>query len=239
MREIFNRVEDLGITNIEVDIYADEYKKSNPWLYSLFIKIGEVSQQSDSFEQFLETKESLIISLEHENKAKFAGMRIVDGWGELYFYARESKNLDSIVANMLKDSLYKHETSVVKDNKWDFYHKNLFPTELEFHNLDSSKIIFLLKEEGDNLALSREVEHYVSFDTATQKERFIDKVLDSGFSFKDDISSEEFEHGVALLKEHNIIEENVNNIVKELFELVKQEHGYYEGWSTVLAIESD
>lgn len=234
MREVFNRIENQELINIEVEVDSEDFEGSNPWLLSVFIKPNNIDKDSNSFEQFLETKESLIIALEHENRAKYVGLRIYDGWHEFYFYAKDSKNLDVIVTKMLRESGYKYESSVVKDTKWDFYVKNLFPTELEFHNIQSDNIIFLLQEEGDNLSTPRAVEHYVSFDTATQKERFVKNILTCGFEFKDDISSEEFEHGVALVKEHSVTSQEVKNIVQELYEHIKKEHGYYEGWSTTL-----
>ncbi|MCD6173746.1 MAG: DUF695 domain-containing protein, partial [Sulfurimonas sp.] len=55
-----------------------------------------------------------------------------------------------------------------------------------------------------------------------------------GFSFKDDISSDEFEHGVALVKKHAVSEEEVKKVIDELFLKVKEEQGFYEGWSTTL-----
>jgi hypothetical protein len=234
MREIFNRVENNDAVSIEVDVEADDFEGSNPWLFSVFVKSDNISENSDSFDEFLETKESLIIALEHEKRAKYVGTRVNEGWHEFYFYAKDSKNLETVVAKMLKGSGYKYECSVVKDAKWDFYHKNLFPSELEFHNIQSDKIIFLLEEEGDKLSIPRYVEHYLSFDTSTQKERFVKNALDCGFEFKDDISSEEFEHGVALIKKHSVVSEEVRKVVEDLYELVKKEHGYYEGWSTVL-----
>lgn len=239
MREIFDRVEEFGIVKIEVETEADEQKKLYPWLFSIFIKVDIEDESSEGFENFLETKESLIIALEHQKKALYAGMRVVEGWSELYFYAKEAKNLDSVVLSMLRDNYYKYETSVVKDAKWDFYHKNLSPSELEFCNIESSKIIFLLQEEGDNLLAQREVEHYLSFDTSTQKDRFLEKALDCGYKFKDEISSEEFEHGVAISREHSVDQASVDSVVKELYELAKKEHGYYEGWSTVLVSSVD
>lgn len=239
MREIFNRRQDSDSIDIEVDIGVEDFEGSNPWLFSVFVKSANISENSDSFDEFLETKESLIIALEHENKAKYVGTRVNDGWHEFYFYAKNSKNLESVVAQMLKGSGYKYECSVVKDAKWDFYSKNLFPTELEFHNIESDKIIFLLEEEGDEPSIPRDVEHYVSFDTATQKERFIQNALICGFEFKDDISSEEFEHGVALVKKHSVTNEDVRKIVEELYLLIKKDHGYYEGWSTILVAKDD
>ncbi len=239
MREVFNRVEDFELVHIEVELDAEDFRDSYPWLFSLFIKSNKIDEKSDDFDAFLETKESLIIALEYDSRAKYVGTRINEGWHEFYFYAKNSKNLESTAAQILKESGYKYESSIVKDAKWDFYNKNLFPTELEFHNIQSDKIIFLLQEEGDDLSILRDVEHYISFDTATQKERFIQNALASGFKFKDDISSEEFEYGVALVKEHAVTNEEVKKVVKELYELIKKEHGYYEGWSTTLALESD
>ncbi len=97
----------------------------------------------------------------------------------------------------------------------------------------------MLQEEGDELSTPRDVEHYISFDTATQKERFIKNIITYGFEFKDDISSEEFEHGAALVKFHSVTNEELRNVVEELYELIKKEHGYYEGWSTTLIQKVD
>ena len=239
MRELFRRVEDSVPVDIEAELDVEDYEENFPWLYSLFIKPNTTQENSLDFEQFLELKESVIISLEHHNMAKYVGARVSDGWHELYFYAKDSKNLEAAVLKLLRDSGYKYESNVVKDAKWDFYVKNIFPTELEFHNMQSSKIIFLLQEEGDELYAPRDVEHYVSFDTATQKERFVKNAIVHGFEFKDDISSEEFEHGVALVKRHPVTEEEVRKVVEELYALIKTEHGYYEGWSTTLVEKGD
>jgi len=56
-------------------------------------------------------------------------------------------------------------------------------------------------------------------------------------SYKDDIESDEFEHGIALIKEHKITSDEVRKNVAILFKAVKKEKGFYEGWSTVLAQE--
>lgn len=239
MREIFSRVEDSVLVNIEVEVDMEDYRDNYPWLYSLFVKPNNIKENSLGFEQFLELKESIIISLEHQDMAKYVGTRVCEGWHEFYFYAKDSKNLEAVSAVMLKESGYKYESNVVKDAKWGFYDKNIFPSELEFHDIQSHKIIFLLQEEGDELSISRDVEHYVSFDTATQKERFVNNALSCGFEFKDDVSSEEFEHGVALVKQHPVSEEEVKKVVEELYSLIKTEHGYYEGWSTVLVQKDD
>lgn len=237
MREIFKKIVDGDEVNIEFETDAPLYKKENPWLFSVFIKYAGLTE--DGHEDFLESKESLIIALEHTNRAKYVGSRIVEGWHEFYFYSCDAKELNAIVAKMLSSTDYLYESNVVRDTKWNFYETQLFPTELEEHHIESEKIIFLLKEEEDDLTVEREVEHYAVFDTATQKERFIEDAKELGFAFKDDIATDEYEHGVALVKFHMPREAEVQKVVEELFALIKKEHGYYEGWSTTLANEEE
>lgn len=239
MREYFTREENGEEIYIEVDMNAFAYSEKFSWLFSVFIKFNAIDESSAGFEEFLETKESLIIALEHGDRAKYVGMRVVDGWSELYFYANNSKELDITVAKMLSSNSYAYESNVVKDAKWDFHYKNLLPSELELAHIESEKIIFLLEEEGDDLTIPRPVEHYISFELPTQKEKFLDALNLEGFSFKDDISSEEFENGVALLKEHCVTREELKKTVAELFSNIKKYQGFYEGWSTILAGEEN
>ncbi len=245
MREIFERkqsgashnkdcLEDGESTFYEVNMNADEFKDENPWLFSVFVKFDSSDETRDGFEEFLETKGSLIIALESEGKVHYVGSRVVDGWNELYFYSSDSKELNSMSTAILKESGYTYESNVVKDKKWKLYETQLFPTELEQHNIQTAKIVFLLEEEGDELSIPRDVEHYVSFEVPTQKNRFINTLNIDGFSLKDEISSEEFENGVALVKNHAVTYEEVTKVIAELFEFVKKEGGYYEGWSTAL-----
>jgi len=239
MREIFTRIEDNVLNTIEIEFDAGEYKESNPWLFSVFVKYNSIDESLEGYEEFLETKESLIIAVEYEGKAKYVGSMVKDGWSEFYFYASTSKELNSMVPSILNTSGYTYESNIVKDKKWNFYETQLFPTELEQHNIQTAKIIFLLEEEGDDLNVKREVEHYVSFETPTQKNRFVNTLDLEGFSIKDDISSEEFEHGVALVKEHGVTYDEVTQEVAKLFEFIKSEKGYYEGWSTTLINENE
>ena len=239
MREVFKKVMNGSEVNIEIETDAPLYKKANPWLFSVFIKYANLDETQEGYEDFLDSKEALIIALEHTGKANYVGSRVVEGWSEFYFCCSDAKEFNSIVSKMLSCTTYAHESNVVRDTKWNFFETQLFPTELELHHMESAKIIFLLKEEEDDLDLEREVEHYAAFDTLTQKERFIAKAQLLGFTFKDDIATDEYEHGVALVKIHTPKEDVVQKVVETLFKEIKKEHGSYEGWSTTLANEEE
>jgi regulator of RNase E activity RraB len=239
MREEFRRLEDGLEVKIEHVPSAYGYSNKYSWLYSIFIKFDALDELSKGYEEFLETKEALIIALEHDDVAKYVGSRMVDGWSELFFYAADSRGLDAITAHILKDAGYNYETSVVRDTKWDFHYKNLLPNELEIAHMQSRDIINLLREEGDILDAVREIEYYLSFDTPTQKERYIAQSIPEGFIFKDEVSSEEFANGIALSRENAVCEEQLHDNVTKLYESVKKAHGYYEGWSTTLITQKE
>lgn len=234
MRERFNRVEDGQKVSIEVYLDAKEYQADNPWIFSVFVKYDAYNEAEDGLDEFFETKESLIIALEHESRAIYVGNRLVGDWSEIYFYARDSKQLDTIAANILKPTKYVYESNVARDKDWAFFDHNIFPTDLELSFMQSAKIVSIMQEEGDDISLPREVEHYASFDTRSQKERFVEKAELIGFKFKDDIESEDFDYGVALTKEHSLIMEEVEEVIAPFMKLIKEEHGEYELWSTTL-----
>lgn len=233
MREIFKRVQDSCEMVIETNLDALDAKEMNPWLFSVFLK--QDATTDDRYEEFLETKESLIIALEHQDRAIFVGSRLYDNWAEFYFYAYDSKMLDAITSKILSPSLYTYESNVVRDTKWNFYEKELYPSELEFCHIESDKIIFMLEEEEDDLSVKREVEHYLSFETPSQKDRFLANLNIDGVTFKDEISSDDFDNGIALIKVH--APKDSSDVINELYEKVKECGGYYEGWSTTLALQ--
>ena len=234
MREIYEKIEDGVNVSVEIDFDAASSKERNPWLFSVFIKYDAIDETKEGYEEFLETKESLIIAIEHEGNAKYVGSMIRDGWSEFYFYTSSSKEMNSMIPSILGTCGYTYESNVVKDKKWNLYETQLFPTQLQQHHMQSAKVIFLLEEEEDDISIKRSVEHYASFLTPTQKNKFINSLNLDGFSFKDDVSSEEFENGVAIVKEHAVTYEEVTKVVTELFEALKATQGFYEGWSTTL-----
>lgn len=232
MREFFKSDEDN--IDIEVELEIDEIQREFPWLFSLFIKFDLEKQSEEKLEEFYEMKESIILTQEKNSLVKYVGQRSIDGWVELYFYALNSKNLLEPIKSYLTQSNLMFEQGVVRDTKWDFYTANLIPSELEFCFMESQKIVELLEEEGDDISEVREVEHYAMFETSTQKERFANAMVENGYIYKDDISTDECEHGVALLKTHNLQENTLRDIIKELYDAAKVEHGFYELWSTTL-----
>jgi len=217
---------------IEVNLGDIRFEKDYEYLVSVFVKFDAMHEDINDVEEFLEFKETLIDSLKPD--AEYIGMRIVDGWSEFYFYTKDSKGIEQKVSKIFSGSGYVYETSIVRDAKWDFYYKNLFPNDLEMYLIYSKKIVLQMMGEGDTLATPREVEHYVSFDTASQKKRFLENIKEIGFEYKDDIDNKELAHAVAVTKEHALDQDSLRKNIQLLLDLVKKDHGKYELWSSTV-----
>jgi len=239
MREIFKRIEGEEEVNIEVYLDAKEHSEFKPWIFSVFIKYDSFNDSEDGLDAFFETKESLIIALELDEKTVYVGNRLVGEWSELYFYSEDSKGLEANTANVLKPTKYVYQANVVKDSDWEFFQYNIFPSDLELCLMQSKKIVEHLEDEGDKISSPREVEHYASFETPTQKDRFVKNACEQGFEFKDDISGDDIEHGVALVKTHNVTMDELENVITPLIKLIQAENGEYELWSTTLQDEDN
>ena len=234
MRERFSRIEDGQEVQIEVFLDAKSKMEFYPWILSVFIKYDTANASEESLREFFDVREILIDAIEFNEEAVYVGNRIVGEWSEVYFYAQDSKGLESSVNDILRPTGYIYETSVVKDAEWEFFTHNIFPTDFELCIMQSQKIIEYLQDEGDTLGAVREVEHYVSFPTPTQKERFISKIESIGFKYKDDINDDEIPNGIAVVKEHKVTIDELEKIIQPLFELIESEGGEYELWSTTL-----
>jgi regulator of RNase E activity RraB len=117
------------------------------------------------------------------------------------------------------------------------YSDNLFPDPYGLLSIQNRHTISALLEAGDDLSLAREVEHYLFFQTKTSMERAIAQLSSHGYSVKEYATDEDsdYAYGVVLIKIEAITPDVVAETTTSLYESAIQEHGIYEGWSTVLA----
>ena len=228
-------------TETDIELLDDVPQKNRPWLAWVFIKILSpdesgwcIGQECDLLYR-IQTEVSA--ALQEKLGAINSGVRMQDGWVELFFYLPTAKKFDNVAASVMKKyTLYSFETGSSRDAHWKHYINELYPDALMLQQIESRAIISELEEVGDDIDLSREVEHYLFFQTEAQRERVVNKLVETGFVLKENIVREgEFGYGTVLVKNHEVTEVTLMKMTTELFDAVRNEHGIYEGWSTVLA----
>lgn len=228
-------------TEADIGLLDDAPQEDRPWLAWVFVKIHSPDESGLCMKQECDLLHRMQTDLKEALREKLdainSGVRMQDGWMELFFYLPTAKKFDNIAAHVMKRyAFYSFETGSSRDARWQHYMNELYPDALMLQQIRSRAVICELEETGDNIVLSRDVEHYLFFQTETQRERTVHKLEASGFVLKENVQQEEpFRYGAILVKKHDVTESTLMEVTTELFNTVHSEHGIYEGWSTVLA----
>jgi len=222
--------------DVELDLIEEAPQEERPWLLWLFVKADSLTDSLIAFSDDLKT------TLEDSIDAVFAGRVIKDGWAEFYFYAPQSKRFENLSADvMARHGGYAYERGSSRDGKWEMYTDNLYPDAYGLLGIQNRHTIEALIEAGDDLNIPREVEHYLFFQTKSAMERAVAQLASHGFEVKEHAHDDEsdYAYGVVLIKNEPITPETVEETTTSLYESAIQEHGHYEGWSTIMGEKTD
>lgn len=218
---------------VELDLLDDAPLEDKPLLLWFFVKTDE--PQGERFTAF---REDLEHTLTESLDAVFAGTFTKDGWVEFYFYADSAKRFENLTSEVLaRHGNYPYERGSSRDSKWEMYLERLYPDGYALLRIQNRHTIEALIEAGDDLTLAREVEHYLFFQTKSAMDRAVAFLAAHGFALKESVKDDEsdYAYGAVLTKTESITPEEVEESTALLYDTSLQEHGQYEGWSTVLA----
>lgn len=234
MIEFYELLDDENVPyrcDVELDLLEEASQDERPSLLWLFVKAESLDEPLEAFSQ------DLIKTLNTSLDTVFAGRIMKEGWAEFYFYAPQPKRFENISSDVMnRHGGYVYERGASKDTKWAMYSDNLYPDAYGLLSIQNRHTINALLEAGDDLTLPREVEHYLFFQTKTSMERAVAQLASHGFEVKEYVTDDEsdYGYGVILIKSEAITPETVEETTTSLYESAIQEHGHYEGWSTVL-----
>lgn len=236
MIEYYDDTDEEGVAyRCEVDVSLYDQAPIEDLSSLLWIFVNVQDHNGDVFERF---RTDLIDTLHSQLGAVYAGTITKEGWCELYFYASSAKSHANLTSQVIsRHHPYPYECSASRDGKWEFYFERLCPSAHAALTIQNRHTIDALLEAGDDLSLTREVEHYLFFQTKSSMERAIANLQPHGFVLKEYVTDDEsdYSYGAVLTKQEAITSEQVEETTSILFEASLQEHGHYEGWSTVLA----
>lgn len=243
MYEYYRTVDEEGRpVVIEVDLDFEPVDDT-VWMLWAFAPLQTRDEENGCSEEerqrLSEIKAGLSEVLELRNGALYAGMRLVDGWAELYFYAAWSKGAEQQFRDAFKRYGYERiEFGATRDTQHTFYRETLYPDAYELEQIKSREIIGELEEAGDNLAAVRPVEHYLFFQTEAAMQRCALALSESAESVETGMAEEgKYAYGLAAKFLHDCELRTLERVTGPLVDAALKEHGIYRGWSTVLAAD--
>jgi hypothetical protein len=164
--------------------------------------------------------------------AKFVGRITNAGRREFYYYLPRPPHGELIAKATSSFPQYRFDWGAKEDPDWDQYHSVLHPSQEDFEKMKNSKVLDVLENHGDRLDKPREIRHWIYFDAESDRDNFIQEVVEVGFavSYKSEDPKQDLPLGVCLTRKDH--PDALNDIAVELLRFAQANNGEYDGWES-------
>ncbi len=185
-----------------------------------------------------EMEEGLVERLAKNNGAIYAGRFTQRGIREFYFYSLDTVSYHpAVVQAMANFKEYKWLTQAKDDKTWTNYFTVLYPLPVDMEKIQNRRLIDRLKNEGDSLIKSRQVDHYFYFKTKIKRDEFIRNTGISAFTIaelNDKAGDAEFPYQLHIYKNDVPDYTYIERVLIPFWEAARKYQGRYDGWETYL-----
>ncbi|MEM7234990.1 MAG: DUF695 domain-containing protein [Planctomycetota bacterium] len=222
---------DLGIRKYaplpELQIFA--------WLrLSMQFPRDDGSSSREEFEALIQIEHAVEAALaDHAEKILYVGRNTSDGNRDFYFYTDNGVRAESVLSEaMVPFPSYEFETGARHDAAWETYLNFLLPSDREMQTIQNGRVLDALEEKGDQHDTVREVSHWVYFEAAEARERFLTEVRQRGYReiSKNENTDYTRPFGAIIASDIDVNYGTINDVTLELFDLAKETGGEYDGW---------
>lgn len=162
-----------------------------------------------------------------------------DGDWQLSFYGDPGKEeqLRAIVIDALIDEGERgYRLGSQEDPEWGYYHDFLLPDEERWQWIMDRRVIEQLHKSGDQHDIPREVDHFIHFAQAEQRDACAAAARALGFRTDDSDRDDDAElpFGLSLHRDDPVELQHIHDVVMTLRALADEHHGDYDGWGCVV-----
>lgn len=158
-----------------------------------------------------------------------------------YIYLADTLNIRSKLEELYQSEFedYEYYIGLTYDAEWEAYTQFLYPNDVMLEYMTNQKVIFQLQQNGDNLSKARQVDHWLYFEKASDRNQFIKEVKALGFNIENQVQSEKSQqpYQVQISRTDFVNSESINQITFKLTSIAKTLHGNYDGWETIVITE--
>lgn len=186
-------------------------------------RLGEIE---DALTQVVEEADGAIV---------YTGRTTCDGSRDFFLYASDATSAEArLSAMMVPFSSYEFETGTQHEPEWTAYFTFLYPSPRDLQVINNEQLGRLLRENGDDPTIAREVGHWAFFETPEGRAQFLAEVLTQGFTAEDqsDDGPNPRPYKLAFARNDTVDRDTINDVTLNLFDLAITCGGEYDGWET-------
>lgn len=190
---------------------------------------ADESEKLNQIEDFFIDKISIKHNAVYSGRLKFGG-KILS-----YLYCEDAIDFDVTFEEIKNRFLdYTFEYTIKEENDWRAYFEVLYPSEFEMQVIQNGKVIENLESLGDDLQTERQVDHWIYFQTETDREDFLESIDGENFEIvrKDETSLEDRPFQLQIARVNKVDYQNLNEYVMTLWQKARECKGDYDGWET-------
>jgi len=194
-------------------------------------KNGLLSENEEPEILFMEDKlEAAMIKF---RIGKYVGRVISDGYVTFLYYVQFTYNWEDFITFALDEhGSYEVTHGHNADAEWNYYKKLLYPTAKEWQLIQNHKVCDNLKEQGDNLYLTRAIEHKIFFQNEETKEALRVALEEQDFKVQKEIVNEEGVKGLAFYRIDKPFYHDIDELTLSLIDIAEAHDAQYDGWET-------
>ena len=153
-----------------------------------------------------------------------------------YVYVRDTvelrKKLTEVYERYFND--YKYSIRIREDKNWDAYLKFLYPNEETMEYMSNEKVVMNLVNSGDNLTKPRQVDHWIYFANAGERNLYKTFAETQGYKTEGESLKKEttLPYELHISRIDYVKLDAICKITIELRRKAKELHGEYDGWET-------
>jgi hypothetical protein len=214
------------------------------FMYVSFVKVklnnpqedGLVNEEESNDVGFIEDR--LEMELLRWKSGKYIGRIISQNEVNFIYYLKmDFEWSDTVTQAMSYFVNYTYEFGSRIDTDWDVYQKLLFPNLKEWQIITNHHACDQLKEEGDNLRLSRAIEHKAYFKTTKDRDNFSKSIEEKKFQEQKQMEvpfRDEIYYGVVFYRIDAPFYYEIDALTMMLIDEIQTYNGEYDGWECSL-----
>ena len=230
----------VGSTMINMSLKEVAPVKQIPYLLSTGVALIKCSPdglpEKDEFDMLYKISDRIKYVLDSIKKNKFAGTFSYQCERNDYYYLTDTVGIRKVLesAYIAAFPKYKYSINIRKDEQWEAYLTFLYPNDETFEYMSNQKVILKLTEEGDDLAKPRQVDHWLYFKTAADRDKFIAYALKEKFKVESKQFNKDLQlnYQLQISRIDNVNIDSISKITIELRKKAKELNGAYDGWET-------
>jgi hypothetical protein len=153
-----------------------------------------------------------------------------------YYYVSDTNNLRSKLLHLFNISfpLYLPYINIREDKPWDAYLKFLYPNEETYEYMTNQKVIMKLQEAGDSLEKSRKVDHWLYFNSDSDRNCILPYLKQNNFivESKEKVKRPSQSFSLHISRTDMVDIASITELTLELSKQAKKCNGNYDGWES-------